>query len=109
MYKYRVNYKAWLVQLAIWVAIVVVGKSVIFGFEFGLQNPLKNISSFLMGWIEKYPVFELILVMVIVPVCMNGLAFWVQDNFLMKKDDSASNQSPLIEQRDNKNDIIDLH
>jgi len=36
MYKYRVNYKAWLVQLAIWVAIVVVGKSVIFGFEFGL-------------------------------------------------------------------------
>jgi len=42
-----------------------------------------------MGWIEDYPVLELVLVIVIVPVIMNGLAFWVQDNFL-KKDEADS-------------------
>jgi len=29
-------------------------------------------------------------VIVIIPVIMNGLAFWVQDNFLMKKDQPHS-------------------
>ena len=38
-----------------------------------------------MGWVEAYPILELILVIVIVPVIMNAIAFWVQDNFLMKK------------------------
>jgi len=38
-----------------------------------------------LGWIEAYPNLELIVVMVIVPVVMNGLAFWVQDNFLKKR------------------------
>jgi len=32
----------------------------------------------------------LIVVIVIVPVIMNGLAFWVQDNFLMKKQSKLS-------------------
>ncbi len=42
-----------------------------------------------MGWIEDYPVLELFVVIVIVPVIMNGLAFWIQDNFLMKRDKTA--------------------
>merc|ERR1712168_830022 len=35
--------------------------------------------------ISKYPKFELIVVMLIVPFIMNALMFWVVDNFLMRK------------------------
>ena len=72
-------------QLLIWVSVVVIGKGALFGFEFGLRNPLKKFSFLIMGWIENYPIFELFVVIVFVPVIMNGLAFWIQDNFLMKK------------------------
>lgn len=42
---------------------------------------------------------ELILVIVIVPVIMNGLAFWIQDNFLKKKEDLVpAGESRLIEE-----------
>lgn len=67
-------------------SVVVIGKGILFGFEYGLKNPLKSFSFLIMGWIENYPVFELIVVIVLVPVLMNGLAFWIQDNFLMKKE-----------------------
>ena len=85
-------------QLAIWVSIVVVGKSVIFGFEFGLEDPLKKMSSVLMGWVEDYPALELVIVIVIVPVAMNALAFWVQDNFLMRKDRIGGEEAALVEE-----------
>jgi hypothetical protein len=42
-----------------------------------------------MGWITSYPTLELVIVMFLVPVIMNALAFWVQDNVLMKKSDKA--------------------
>ena len=83
---FSINYKAWLVQLAIWISIVIVVKGILFGFEFGLEEPLKNMTFIVIGWIEKYPLLELFVAIVIIPVIMNGLAFWIQDNFLMKKE-----------------------
>lgn len=41
---------------------------------------------FLLGWIQPYPTWELIIVIIIIPVFMNALAFWIQDNFLKKQD-----------------------
>ena len=99
-------------QLAIWVSIVVLGKSVIFGFEFGLESELNRLSSFLMGWIKAFPVLELLVVIVVVPVVMNALAFWVQDNFLMKKDTASSSDPPLVEEATvpsvRNDDILDI-
>jgi hypothetical protein len=46
-----------------------------------------------MGWIEAYPILELMVVIVIVPVIMNALAFWVQDNFLKKEDIQIANDN----------------
>lgn len=84
-------------QLLIWVSVVIIGKGCLFGFEYGLKGPLKRFSFSVMGWIEAYPVLELLVVMILVPVIMNGLAFWIQDNILMKKADSKyEGESPLI-------------
>ena len=86
--------------MLIWVSIVVIGKGVLFGFEYGLKNPLKNFSVLIMGWIENYPVLELFVVLIFVPVVMNALAFWVQDNFLMKKEEvKVEGENPLIEEQ----------
>jgi len=51
-----------------------------------LSTPITSIAMALIGWIQPYQTLELILVIIIVPVIMNGLAFWMQDNFLKKKD-----------------------
>lgn len=64
----------------------------------------------ILGWIEDYPILELLVVMVIVPVIMNGLAYWVQDNFLMKRDKEAEEKN-LIEEnlKDNARMNDEIH
>jgi hypothetical protein len=57
-----------------------------FELEVLLSVPLISVSTFLIGWIQPYQTFELVLVIIIVPVIMNGFAFWFQDNFLKKKE-----------------------
>lgn len=64
-------------------------KTILFFIELGLNKPLIAICGFLLGWLQPYPTFELIVVIIIVPTFMNGLAFWMQDNFLKKKVESA--------------------
>jgi hypothetical protein len=50
--KITINYKAWLVQLLIWISIVIVNKGILFGFQIALEDSLKNVTFSLMGWIE---------------------------------------------------------
>lgn len=83
---FRINYFDWFVQFTIWNMIVILAKSLMFELEILLSEPLISISTFLLGWIQPYQTFELILVIIIVPVIMNGFAFWFQDNFLKKKE-----------------------
>lgn len=71
--------------MLIWNAIVIVAKIVLFLLEYFLSAFLDIVSKFLLGWIEAYPTLELMVVIVVVPVIMNGFAFWVQDNFLKKR------------------------
>lgn len=73
-------------QLGLWNSVFIISKILVFVSEFFLRDVLDGTSHFLLGWIEKYPDFELVLVIVVVPVMMNGLAFWIVDNFLKKRD-----------------------
>jgi hypothetical protein len=54
--KITINYKAWLVQLLIWISIVILNKGILFGFQIALEDSLKNVTFSLMGWIEEYQV-----------------------------------------------------
>lgn len=78
------DYRAWGVQLAIWNLIVILSKGMLFVMEYFLRGFLINLSNNLLWWIEAYPRLEVVFVLVVVPVIMNALAFWVQDNFLKK-------------------------
>lgn len=61
-----------------------------FELEILLNQPIISIATFLLGWIQPYQTLELILVIIIIPLIMNGFAFWFQDNFLMKKEQDAA-------------------
>jgi hypothetical protein len=54
--------------------------------EYALSGPIITVSDFILSWIDQFETLELILVIIVVPVIMNGLAFWIQDNFLKKQD-----------------------
>jgi hypothetical protein len=71
--------------------------------------PIIAISSFLLGWIQPYQTLELILVIIIIPVIMNGFAFWFQDNFLMKKEPSTpveGNREPRSQSENEARDPV---
>jgi hypothetical protein len=74
------------VQLIIWNLIVFAIKVIVFYMEYALSGPIITVSDFILSWIDQFETLELILVIIVVPVIMNGLAFWIQDNFLKKQD-----------------------
>ena len=83
---FRISYFDWMVQFVVWNIVVILSKTLLFYTEMLLSTPVTSIAMFLIGWIQPYQTLELSLVIIIVPVIMNGLAFWMQDNFLKKKD-----------------------
>jgi hypothetical protein len=92
---FRVSYFVWGVQFGIWNLIVAVCKSILFLIELLLNGPLITIGEFLLGWVQPYETAELVLVIIVIPVIMNGLAFWNQDNFL-KKPESEGKETQLF-------------
>lgn len=72
--------------MLIWNAIVLCMKSVLFAVQDKFSKPIMAITELVMGWMSNYPKLELVLVMFLIPVIMNALAFWIQDNYLMKKE-----------------------
>ncbi|EWS72964.1 homocysteine S-methyltransferase family protein (macronuclear) [Tetrahymena thermophila SB210] len=91
----QVNIGIWLMQLLIWNVIVIMSKSVLYFIQMGLQNVLLQIAGFLFQGITNI-YLELIIVMAIIPVVMNGLQFWVQDNFLKKHEFSQTDKEFLM-------------
>jgi hypothetical protein len=57
----------------------------VFYIEYALSKPIITVSDFILSWIEDFETLELILVIILIPVVMNGLAFWIQDNFIKKR------------------------
>lgn len=77
-------------------------KSMLFAIQDVLSHPIMVVTEFLMGWITAYPKLELTVVMFLIPVCMNALAFWIQDNYLMKKPhkEPTINEEQLLLEKD---------
>mmetsp|Transcript_30916 Transcript_30916/g.30556 ORF Transcript_30916/g.30556 Transcript_30916/m.30556 type:complete len:86 (-) Transcript_30916:16-273(-) len=50
------------------------------------KSPLRFIGDLLLKPIERFPNFELIMVMIIIPVVMNSLMFWITDSFLKNEE-----------------------
>jgi hypothetical protein len=56
---------------------------------------LEEIAAFIFYPVKNNPEIELTIIMVVIPLVMNALMFWVQDNFL-KKNEIKQNEKDLV-------------
>jgi hypothetical protein len=73
-------------QLVVWLAIVSGMKlsMVLLMIVFG--TPLQATAGFILSPFMTSPELKLLAVMIVTPICMNALQFWITDNFIKKQD-----------------------
>lgn len=76
--------KRWLPQLIIWLVIVAMSKCFVLSVLYMFVYPLNSAGKVLFAPLRPYPRVELITVMILIPMCLNSVQFWVTDTFLKK-------------------------
>lgn len=72
-------------QLALWTAVVSLVKLVIFyAILYPFAYEVYAAGSFVLQPLFEFPKLQLFVVMIIIPAILNVVAFWVQDNYLMR-------------------------
>lgn len=80
-----IDFRIWLAQLTVWGLIVIVVKITLFFFQLLVAPILEIMSSVLIGWLRIYPKVKLIIIMILWPLLLNAVQFWIQDNILKAK------------------------
>lgn len=78
----NIDYRVWLVQLVVWCIIVLLSKLVLFGVQLYTSEDLEWFGEKALEGFAGNPRMELIFVMVVLPLILNSVQYWVQDNFL---------------------------
>ena len=86
--------KPWVLQLIAWICIFTIMKGIVVGIMWLAHSPLNTVGEAIFAPMEPYPKFELVIVMVIVPLIMNSFQYWVTDSFLKK---SSKSTTPIIQ------------
>ena len=81
----QIQYGTYLVQLIVWGSIVVSAKMILFLVQVKFPFIFEYTSKILIGWLDLYPKVKLVWIMVIFPLILNSIQFWVQDNILKAK------------------------
>eukprot|EP01041_Mallomonas_annulata_P007128 gene7128-14501_t len=76
----------WLAQLFVWLSIITLGKLTILPIIVYLADFLNIWIGFVFRGLADYPDLELVMVVVVIPVILNSVQFWLQDNYLKHKD-----------------------
>lgn len=82
----------WLPQVAIWVIIVLVSKCLVLSVLFAFIRPLDVLGKAIFSQFRDYPKIELLTVMIIIPMILNSIQFWVTDTFLKLNEDSSQHR-----------------
>lgn len=78
------RFSIWLLQLGVWCLIVCTIKVILlFGIIVPLEKEIYDIGTVLVKPFDSSPKLELVMVMVVVPVIVNTIIFWITDDFLM--------------------------
>ena len=78
----NINYRIWLLQLVIWCIIVLLVKLAIFGLQLYFATWLAMFGETCLEDFQGKPELKLIFVMVMLPLILNSVQYWIQDNFL---------------------------
>ncbi len=79
------EWSRWLAQLSAWLMVTLIAKALlVFAVVLPFKDPLYRLVDVIFRPLNKYPQLELVLIMVVIPLVLNALTFWIQDHFLMK-------------------------
>lgn len=93
----------WTPQLIVWLTIVILSKIIILLVLKHFISPLNTLVGFLFLIFTGQPDLELVFVMIVVPLILNTLIFWIVDTFLKRQDHSSvaqpdpDEEAPLVE------------
>jgi len=78
----HINYRIWFLQVLVWCILVFISKIIVFVFEVSFYKPVVAIGEEFLSIFDGHPNIELFAVMIVIPVTLNSVQFWIQDNFL---------------------------
>ena len=78
----HINIRIWIVQVVVWCMIVFLSKIIVFFFEIAYHKPIVRTGEYFLSNLEGSPQLELVVVMVVFPVTLNTIQYWVSDAFL---------------------------
>lgn len=99
------NICLWVYQLWIWIGIILIVKGVIWIIMTLFVEPLQFFGSLLLVPFSGHPQLELIAVMILIPLILNSLVFWITDSFL-KNDKEIEIETDLELITDNKRKML---
>eukprot|EP00340_Litonotus_pictus_P009460 CAMPEP_0170530410 /NCGR_PEP_ID=MMETSP0209-20121228/47056_1 /TAXON_ID=665100 ORGANISM="Litonotus pictus, Strain P1" /NCGR_SAMPLE_ID=MMETSP0209 /ASSEMBLY_ACC=CAM_ASM_000301 /LENGTH=209 /DNA_ID=CAMNT_0010823501 /DNA_START=301 /DNA_END=930 /DNA_ORIENTATION=+ len=85
---YHIDYWIYFVQCFMWCLISSLMKVLTYLIMIIFSFNLEAFGTFLLEDLDKYPRFELVVVMIIVPFILNAFQFWIIDSFLKESDES---------------------
>jgi len=101
-------WKRWGAQLSLWLGIVTLSKLVLlFCLIVPAKHPLYVAGAWMMSGLVNYPRWELVIVMIIIPLVFNVITFWISDDFLMSHADHSGTRQ--LTAADAKDDIAKLN
>lgn len=80
--KARLKISMYFYQLTSWLIIVIIAKLVLALFQLILADALEAFGNFVLYPVRNHGRIKLVIVMVIIPVLLNSMQFWIQDNIL---------------------------
>ena len=107
-HKHEIDYRIWIIQIAVWGCIVAVVKVILFILQLLFAPGLELTSNVLLGWLNMYPNAKLLLIMMFIPLLFNALQFWIQDTILKaKKETNMKFMSMSVVDKHNKTFQLD--
>jgi len=84
-----VVWQRWAAQMSLWCAIVTLAKLVLlFCLIIPAKHPLYVAGAWMMSGLANYPRLELVIVMILIPLVLNIITFWIVDGYLMNSDET---------------------
>lgn len=82
----------YMIQLGVWISIIFTTKVLIFVLVLlPFKSLLQKLGDVMVHPLVDHPKAELVVVMIIVPLIMNSIQYWIQDTFLKDKKSNTSN------------------
>ena len=76
------QFSSFAIQLSVWLTIVIFVKFITYSTQLELAIPLGSFMNYILSDLESNPKLELVVVMIIIPVTVNSLQFWLTDMVL---------------------------